>query len=98
MFVFSFKIKINMALHSHKSAGIIQGWVRALLLLLVYTAVSSVLAIFIQSLALWLIGTSLAAILLVYLFRLLIDRRRFIDIGLARAGFYPDAWIGLIAA
>lgn len=72
-----------------------QGWIRALILLIVYTSMSLAGGYFVWSPELWFAISFILSFLIVYLFRKFIDRRSFESLGLNLTHIYPDAVIGL---
>lgn len=83
-----------MSLHRHSTALIHQGWIRALILLVVYTSLSVLWGYFVWSAELWFATSFVLSIILVFLCRKLIDRRSFESLGFNTAYVYPDAVIG----
>lgn len=83
-----------MSLNRQPPALIEQGWIRALILVLVYIAFSVVWSNYTWSAELWFTASFILSFLLVFLFRRLLDRRSFESLGFSTAHFYPDAVIG----
>lgn len=83
-----------MALPRHSSALIEQGWIRALVLLVVYISLTVLSGYLMISPELWFAISFVISFLLVFIFRRLIDRRSFESIGFNPAYIYPDAVIG----
>lgn len=83
-----------MSLHRRHNPLIKQGWLRALLLLFVYTAISLAGSFFVTSLEVWISLLFLFSLLLVYLFRKYVDKRNTESLGLYFSSLYPDSLIG----
>jgi membrane protease YdiL (CAAX protease family) len=83
-----------MSLHRQAPALIEQGWIRALILIVVYTALSALWSNYVWSPELWFTVSFVLSFLLVYACRKLIDRRSFESLGFHAEHFYPDAVIG----
>lgn len=86
-----------MSLHRQAPALIEQGWVRALILIIVYSGLSALWANYVWSPELWFSVSFVLSFLLVFAFRRLIDRRSFESLGFHPQHFYPDAVIGFAA-
>lgn len=71
-----------------------QGWIRAVLLLIVYVTLSVAAGYFVPSTEMWITVSFLIAVGLVYLFRSLVDRKTFISIGFHRDRFIPESLKG----
>jgi len=84
----------SMAL-AQQSARIPQGWLRAILLLIVYLLVTLGAGYFIRSLELWVTVSFITAVALVYLFRNYIDGKSFSSIGLNKQRILQDSVAGL---
>lgn len=84
----------SMSVPKHSSALIEQGWIRALILLVVYISLSVLWGYFVMSQELWFAVSFVISFLLVFICRKLIDRRSFESIGFNPAYIYPDAVIG----
>ena len=83
-----------MSLHRHSTALIEQGWIRALILLVVYVSLSVLWGYYVWSPELWFAVSFVLSFLLVFLCRRLIDRKSFESLGFNTAFIYPDAVIG----
>ena len=83
-----------MSLHRQAPALIEQGWIRALILIVLYTAFSALWANYVWSPELWFTVSFILSFLLVFACRKLIDRRSFESLGFHAEHFYPDAVIG----
>lgn len=83
-----------MSLHRQAPALIEQGWIRALILIIAYTALSAVWSNFVWSPELWFTVSFVLSFLLVFACRKFIDRRSFESLGFYAEHFYPDAVIG----
>jgi uncharacterized protein len=83
-----------MSLHRHSTALIEQGWIRALILLVVYTSLSLLWGRFVWSPELWFTVSFILSFLLVFLCRKILDRKSFESLGFNLAFIYPDAIIG----
>jgi membrane protease YdiL (CAAX protease family) len=83
-----------MSLHRNTPALIEQGWIRALLLIIIYTGLSLLWANYVWSPELWFAMSFVLSFLLVFVCRRLIDRRSFESLGFHINYFYPDAVIG----
>jgi uncharacterized protein len=75
-----------------------KGWIRALLMVLIYTAMSVIVFTLVSSIELSIFISSIAAILLVFFFRKFIDRRSFMSLGLKLSQIFPDGVIGILIA
>jgi membrane protease YdiL (CAAX protease family) len=83
-----------------------QGWVRAVLLFVVYLTSALLMSMVIGLYAvekgsdnvsyLWIVASSLLAVLIVFIFRKFIDRRPFKSMDLALSDFYPGGIIGFL--
>lgn len=89
--------KNSNSLHGHTTPLIEKGWVRALLLLLIYTSLSLVAGYVVWSPELWFSVSFILSFLLVFLFRKIIDKRSFESIGFNTNHLVPDALIGFAA-
>lgn len=85
-----------MALADEQPARIPSGWVRALLLLTVYLLLSLTMAMYLDTIEGWVFSSFVAALATVYLFRVQVDRKDFLSLGLYPSGFYPHAITGLL--
>lgn len=83
-----------MSLHRHSPALIEQGWIRALILLVVYMVLSAIWGNYVWSPELWFTVSFVLSFLLVFLCRKIIDRRSFESLGFNFAHLYPDSLIG----
>jgi uncharacterized protein len=83
-----------MSLQRQAPALIEQGWIRALILLIVYTALSALWGNYVWSPELWFTVSFVLSFLLVFACRRFIDRRSFESLGFHPQHFYPDAVIG----
>lgn len=83
-----------MSLQPRTAPAIAQGWLRAVILLIVYVSASVGAGFFISSFEIWVGISLIIAIGLVYLFRKYIDKKSFKGIGLDFSKCYPDAVIG----
>ncbi|MBL7697712.1 MAG: CPBP family intramembrane metalloprotease [Chitinophagaceae bacterium] len=83
-----------MSLNRHSPALIEQGWIRAIILVIVYTGLSLLWGYYVWSPELWFTVSFVLSFLLVFLFRKVLDRRSFESLGFNPAHFYPDAVIG----
>jgi uncharacterized protein len=84
-----------MSLHRQAPALIEQGWIRALILVIVYTGLSALWSNFVWSPELWFSVSFVLSFLLVFACRKFIDRRSFESLGFHFHHLYPDAVIGL---
>lgn len=83
-----------MSLNRHDPALIEQGWIRASILIVVYTGLSLLWGYLVWSPELWFAISFVLSFLLVFLFRKIIDRRSFESLGFNFVHFYPDSVIG----
>lgn len=81
----------------HRSALIRQGWARALLLLAVYLLLSITAASYFHTLESWIAASFVVGLATVYVFRVYIDRKNFLSLGLHLSGIYPHAITGLLS-
>jgi membrane protease YdiL (CAAX protease family) len=93
LFIFG-QDKNSMSLQPRTAPAIGQGWLRAVILLIVYVSASVGAGFFISSFEIWVGISLIIAIGLVYLFRKYIDKKSFEGIGLDFSKCYPDAVIG----
>ncbi|HLA53341.1 MAG TPA: type II CAAX endopeptidase family protein [Flavitalea sp.] len=87
-----------MASRKERPAMIEKGWIKALLLVLIYSVVSISAGSFISSIHLWFLVSAILALVFVYFFRVFIDRRSFVSLGFRVAMIYPDILIGVLIA
>jgi len=99
-----------MSLRNRQTHALIKsGWIRAVLLFIIYLSAAVLTGWVIGLYAIgkavtendvpapWIIFSSLFSIILVFLFRKFVDRRSFNSIGLSLSQFYPGGVIGLLA-
>lgn len=72
-----------------------QGWLRAIILLIIYIAASIGAGFFITTTEVWFAASFLIAMLLVFFFRTVIDRKSFISIGFEGNDFLKNGVMGL---
>lgn len=85
-----------MALPHPRKAVISQGWLRAILLFIVYMCLSVAAGFFVPTLESWIVVSFVIAIVSVYVFRKFIDRKSFESLGLRVDQLFPHAWTGLL--
>ena len=107
------QVRNSMSLRSRRKHPLIkQGWVRAILLFVVYLLISVLVSVIIglyaneriekakvagnEPVYLWLSVASVLSIIVVYIFRRYIDRKSFASIGLRFAQFFPGGIIGFL--
>ena len=83
-----------MSLHRQHVSPISQGWLRAVILLVVYISLSIVAGMLLPTFETWITFNLVAAFALVYLFRKYADKKSFSGIGFDFSRFYPDALVG----
>jgi uncharacterized protein len=83
-----------MSLHRQAPALIGQGWIRALILIVMYLTLSALWSHYVWSPELWFTASFILSFLLVFACRRLIDRRSFESLGFHPEHFYPDSVIG----
>lgn len=83
-----------MSLRRQHVSSISQGWLRAIILLVVYVFVSIVAGKFLPTFETWVTFNLIAAFALVYVFRKYADKKTFSSIGFDFSQFYPDALVG----
>lgn len=86
-----------MALAGDQPALIRSGWLRALLLLAAYLLLSLTIAAYLQTVEAWIIASFISCLATVYLFRVRIDRKNFLSLGLYPSGLYPHGVTGLLS-
>jgi membrane protease YdiL (CAAX protease family) len=74
---------------------IAQGWIRAILLFVIYLALTISVGFLVSSLDAWLSISFIISLATVYIFRKFVDRKPFNTIGLDLAGLFPHSLIGL---
>jgi membrane protease YdiL (CAAX protease family) len=83
-----------MSLHRHAAPLIEQGWIRALMLLLIYFSLSLLWGYYVWSPELWFFFSFVLSIILVFICRRVVDRKSFESLGFNPAYIYPDVIIG----
>lgn len=83
-----------MSLQPRTAPAISQGWLRAIILLVIFVSVSLGAGFFVSSFEIWAAINVVISIALVYLFRKHIDKKSFKSIGLDFSKLYPDAVVG----
>jgi membrane protease YdiL (CAAX protease family) len=83
-----------MSLQPRTTPTISQGWLRAVILLVIYVSVSVGAGFFVSSFEIWVAINLVISVALVYLFRKRIDKKSFKSIGLDVSKLYPDAVVG----
>lgn len=86
-----------MALAGNQPALVRSGWLRALLLLAAYLLLSLTIAAYLHTVEAWIIASFVSCLVAVYLFRVRIDRKDFLSLGLYPSGLYPHGVTGLLS-
>jgi membrane protease YdiL (CAAX protease family) len=87
-----------MSLEHAKQPAVQHGWLRALMLLIIYVSLSVGAGYVVNSIVVWIAVTFLIAILLVYLFLRFIDRRPLQNMGIDYSNLYPHSLTGFFLA
>lgn len=88
--------KVSMPLTSATTPLIKPGWIRALILFLVYVALSTFAGYVTKSTEMWIGASFLIGVSLVYLFTRFIDKKSFDALGLKFSNLFPNSITGLL--
>jgi membrane protease YdiL (CAAX protease family) len=83
-----------MSLQPRTAPAISQGWLRAVILLVIFVSLSVGTGFFVPSFEIWAAINVVLSFALVYLFRKYVDKKSFKSIGLDFSKLYPDAVVG----
>ena len=84
-----------MSVETPRQPLIKQGWLRAIILLVVYLSASIGAGFFVSTNEAWFAASFVIALLIVFFFRTVIDRKSFTSIGFEGDDFFKNALMGL---